>query len=88
MEALFDNEQIVRAYTKEKIEEGREEGWRDGWNDGRAAGWNDGQKEGERKRAVETAQRMIRKGMSPETVADLADLSLSDVLAVQKQMGC
>ena len=70
MITLFDQETIMRSYTKETFEKGVAEG----------------EKNGEKKNAIETAKRMLLRMMPPELVAELCNLPLTEVNALQAQL--
>ena len=78
MVSLFDNDQIVKAYTKEKIEEGREEGRKEGLKEGCA--------KGETLKALEVAKKMLQESFSQDVVARISGLPLSEVNALKAQM--
>ncbi len=54
----------------------------EGWEDGRVEGRTEGRAEGIR----ETACNLLRKGLSPEMVADVTGLSLEDVRALLEEI--
>ena len=70
MISLFDNDQIVRAYTKEKVEEGRAEG--------RAEGWQE--------KTIKTVKKMILKGYTDEQISEINELPLAEVAAIRVSM--
>ena len=70
MVSLFDNDQIVKAYTREKFEEGRQEG----------------RTEGESKKAIEVAKNMLRESLPIDMISRISGLSTSEVNALKVRM--
>ena len=79
---LFDNDQILKAYIKEKIEEDWKEGWREGWKEG----WEEGRVEGETLKALEVAKKMLQESFPQDVVTRISGLPLSEVNALKAQM--
>ena len=54
---------------------------------GLKAGIEQGLEQGERKKAVDTARRMLKTGkLSPEEIADITGLSVAEVKQLQKEL--
>ena len=62
-----DKRDIAQAYLERGIEQGLEQGLAQGKSDA----------------LLETARRMLSKGLNPEVIAELTTLPLSEVLSIQ-----
>ncbi len=63
---------------------GLEEGRGIGLEEGREIGLEEGREEGERRRAMKIAKRLLASGMPPEQVASVTELSLKEVQLLMK----
>ena len=70
--AEMDKLDIVRAL-------GKSEGKAEGLAEGKAEGLAEGKAEGKAEEKIESAKRMLLKGLSPEIVAECLDLPLSQI---------
>ena len=66
MNTLFDNETILKGYTREKE--------------------NAAMNEGIRKNKVETANKMLKKAMSIDLIAEVCGLSLTEINELKAQL--
>ena len=64
----------------EGLEKGRAEGLAEGRAEGRAEGLAEGRAEGEENAKIETAKRMLTKGMPIELTAEISGLSVERVM--------
>jgi len=90
-------EGIRREGLQEGREEGREQGWEqgreEGWEQGREEGWEQGREEGLNKgiqegmlkKSIDTAKKLIYKGMTNEDIAELTDLSINDIIQIRNE---
>lgn len=60
-----------------------EEGWEKGHEDGMAAGLSQGLEQGAHNKAVETAQKLLAMGLSPEQVREVTALPPETILQLQ-----
>ena len=87
MMTLFEEEQIMKAYTKSMIEEGREEGRKEGREEGRKEGREEGREEGRKEGKAEGICILIEAlkglGQSREFILSklLSEYGLSEVEA-------
>ncbi len=70
MNTLFDNETILKGYTKEKEK----------------AALNEGISKGEKKKALETARNLIKEGLPVELIARAINLPISEINEIKSQM--
>ena len=70
MITLFDNETILKGYTREKEK----------------AAHADGLADGERRKAIETAKKMLYKAMPIDLIAELCGLSVPEINSIKAQM--
>ena len=70
MITLFDNETILKGYTREREKAAREDGLADG----------------ERRKAIETAKKMLYKAMPIDLIAESCGLSVPEINAIKAQM--
>ena len=73
MITLFDNDQILEAFAREKYEDGRVEGRTEGRAEGRLEG------------AIETARKMLQKAMPADLIAEVCGLPVSEVNALKQR---
>ncbi|NBC30741.1 MAG: hypothetical protein GVY29_12215 [Spirochaetes bacterium] len=79
MASLFERT-LEEAYQKKRLE-----GLKPGLEEGRTKGIQEGREEGRRAAAVETARKLLARGMDPEDVAELVELSADEVRASQAE---
>lgn len=70
MVTLFDNETILKGYTREKEN----------------AALNEGISKGERKKALEAARNLIKEGLPVELIARALNLPLAEINEIKSQM--
>ncbi len=101
MVSLFTNDEILKGFEKDLLDQGREEGRAVGLAEGlaegeargeakgRAVGLAEGEARGEakgkRENAIETARRMLLRGMQTDLVAEISGLSFSEIDALLGQ---
>lgn len=88
MMTLFDDEQILDAYTKELVEEAEKKGEKRGELRGEKRGELRGEKRGEQKSARNTAIQMIKKGkLSLEEISEyIPSLSMNDLKQLEAEV--
>ena len=74
-------EKAIRDYNSQ-IQASREEGRKEGITIGEKRG----EERGEQRKAVSIITNMLRKGKSPEEIADMTGESLEEVLEIQKEL--
>ena len=80
MDAMMD---AVRQ--QREMREAEEKGLKAGLEQGLQQGLEQGMEQGERKKAVDTARRMLKTGkLSPEEIADITGLSVTEIKQLQK----
>ncbi len=96
MISLFDNDQIVEAYSKERYEEGLAEGRTEGraegltqgraegLTQGRAEGLTQGRAEGEKHSAIETAKKMLKEALPIDLILRISGLSSVELDALMR----
>lgn len=77
-------EEKYAEYLAEGREAGREEGREEGRKEGREEGREEGLKEGSSMTKLEIARKMLRRGDSCETIAELTDLPLEQVAGLRE----
>jgi predicted transposase/invertase (TIGR01784 family) len=77
--SLFERT-LEEAYQKKRLE-----GLKRGLEEGHTKGIQEGRQEGHRAAAVKTARKLLARGMEPEEVAELVELSIEDVQALQRE---
>jgi predicted transposase/invertase (TIGR01784 family) len=89
--SLFERT-LEEAYQKKRmeglkrgLEEGHTKGIEEGRQEGRQEGRKEGRQEGRHEAAVNTARKLLARGMEPADVADLVELSIEEVRAVQDE---
>ena len=75
----------VREWKEEAREEGLAEGREEGREEGRREGRTAGIAEGENKKAIETARKMLKCNISVEIIAECTGLSMTDISALQEK---
>ena len=74
MVTLFDNETILKGYTMEKVNAARFEGQREG------------RKEGEKRKAIETAKKMLSEALPLDLIARISGLTPSEIDDIKANM--
>lgn len=82
MMTLFDNDQIMKAYAREKVEEG----WREGRMEGRMEGRVEGRMEGRMEGRKEVARNMLQSSFPLDTIVRVSGLSLDEVKVLAAQI--
>ena len=77
-----ENERISEQVTA--LEEGIKKGKAAGLIEGEKIGIEKGRAEGEHKKAIETAKKMIAKGLSIEDIAEFTGLSVEEINQLQE----
>lgn len=85
----------TRQYVKEVIgmtqvgkmliDEGRREGRREGRQEGRVEGRQEGRLEGRQETARKTARNMLKRGDSPEAIAEVLELPVETIKAWEQE---
>ena len=71
--------------VREWKEEAREEGLAEGREEGRREGRTVGIAEGENKKAIETARKLLKCNISVEIIAECTGLSMAEISALQEK---
>ena len=78
-EFLFIQEKSITKAKREGLEQGFEKGIEKGIEQGIEKGIERGRREGEYKKAIETARRLHQIGLSLEEISDAINLSLDEI---------
>ena len=70
MITLFDNETILKGYTREKVN----------------AALNEGISKGEKKNKIETAKKMLQESLPIDLIVRISGLSDSEIKAIRAKM--
>ena len=81
MDAMMD---AVRQ--QREMREAEEKGLKAGMEQGLQQGLEQGMEQGERKKAVDTARRMLKYGDSVEKITDITGLSVTELKQLQKEL--
>ena len=70
---------------EEGVQHGIEQGVQQGLEQGLEQGMQQGMQQGEKRKALETARKMLKRGFTPEEVADLTDLTISELKSLTQE---
>ena len=82
-------EKAIRDYNSQMLElkeVGRKEGIKEGRKEGRKEGIAIGAEQGEQRKAASIITNMLRKGKSPEEIADMTGEELEKIREIQKRL--
>ena len=82
MNTLFDNETILKGYTKEKEKAALNEGLARG----RTEGITKGRSEGMKLEKFENAKNLLKEGLSVELIACAINMPISEVSELKSKM--
>ena len=82
MITLFDNETILKGYTREREKAALIEGL----NRGRTEGRSEGMKEGQATEKMATVKKMLKKALPIDLIAELSGLTPAEINAIKAQM--
>lgn len=83
MFALFDDEQILDAYTRDVRRESKAEGIKEGIKEGR----KEGMREGEWEKTKKIAFKLFKKNRPDDDIIDTLDISADELQKLKQEYG-
>ena len=78
--------EVMESFYYKAKDEGRQEGRQEGRKEGRQEGRQEGKQEGRRERNLQTAQKMLRKGLSLDLICEITELPRETVERLRKEI--
>ena len=87
MFALFDDEQILDAYTRDVRRESKAEGIKEGRKEGIKEGRKEGMREGEWEKTKKIAFKLFKKNRPDDDIIDTLDISADELQKLKQEYG-